>query len=240
MTKNPNPPCISYRCSTSTRPRPAENGRLICRVCTQRLRRDLACTPTLMRWLNHHKMPGQGGGDKVSGSREVGAPLRLDVLAMVHEGATPIHGDDNDQVGPPSIPSTLKNWAWLIAEHRGLVYPGHVGVDELSEWLLRQVDWATGMLWIDDMLGEVGALRRWAHALAPWALHVENLVGPCPSCEMRTLIRTAGEAYIECDPREDVGGCGDLWTWEEYEAYLADLVREASQKRRTTKRSAQN
>lgn len=185
-----------------------------------------------MRWLEQHKTPGQGGGDKVSGSQEAGTPSRLDVLSMLHEGATPIHGDDDDQVGPPSIPSTLKNWAWLIAEQRGLVHPQRADVDELSAWLLRHLDWATSQPWIDDMIGEVGALRRWAHGLAPWAVHVQELVGPCRACGKRALIRTAGERYIECDAREYVGGCGSLWTEEEYKEHVAQLVRRRRQSRK--------
>src|SRR5690606_18261462 len=173
-----------------------------------------------MRWLEQHKTPGRGGGDRVSGSHEAGTPTRLDVLSMLHDGATPIHGDDDDQIGPPSIPSTLRNWAWLIAEHRGLVYPQQADVGELSTWLLRHLDWATGQPWIEDLIGEVGALRRWAHGLAPWAVHVQVLVGPCPECGKRALIRIAGERYIECDAREEVGGCGALWTEEEYEGHV--------------------
>lgn len=188
-----------------------------------------------MDWLAQHKTPGHGSGDKVSGSRETATPARLDVLSMLHEGASPIHGDDNDQVGPPSIPSTLRNWAWFIAEFRGLVYPGQADVEELSRWLLRHVDWATTKPWIDDMIGEVGALRRWAHRLAPWAVHVQELITPCPSCDKRTLIRVAGERYIECDAREDVGGCGALLTYEEYERHVADLVK--PRRRRNPKRS---
>ncbi|MDP9843323.1 hypothetical protein J2853_002534 [Streptosporangium lutulentum] len=187
-----------------------------------------------MRWLEQHKAPGQGGGEKVSGSREAGTPTRLDVLAMLHDGAAPIHGDDDDQIGPPSIPSTLKNWAWLISEHRGLVYPERSDVAELAHWLLLHVDWATSRPWIDDMLGEIGALRRWAHSLAPWAVHVQELVGPCPYCDMRTLIRVSGERYIECDGREEVGGCGGLWTYEAYEDHVAALVK-ADKRRKTRK-----
>ncbi len=235
MPEIQNPPCIVPRCSPSGRPRPADNGRLICRVCTTRLRRDLQITPMLMNWLAHHKAPGQGGGDKVSGSRETTAPARLDVLSMLNDGAAPIHGDDDDQVGPPSIPSTLKNWAWLISEMRGLVYPERATVEEVAEWLGRHLDWATAQPWIEDMIGEVAALRRWAHRLAPWAVHVQELVGPCLSCGKRTLIRVAGERYIECDPREEIGGCGDLWTYEEYEDHVSALVN--ARKRTTRKRS---
>ncbi|WP_433235350.1 hypothetical protein ACQPYK_25190 [Streptosporangium sp. CA-135522] len=220
-TENSNPLCIGPRCGR----RQAENGRLICASCVTRLRRDLGVTPLLMRWLEQHKTPGQGGGDKVAGSREASTPTRLDVLSMLYEGATPIHGDDDDQVGPPSIPSTLKNWAWLIAEQRGLIYPERADVAELADWLLRHVDWATSRPWIDDMLGEIGALRRWAHSLAPWAVHVQELVGPCPYCDKRTLIRVAGERYIECDGREEVGGCAGLWTYEAYEDHVAALVK---------------
>ncbi|MEQ4724727.1 hypothetical protein [Nonomuraea sp. B19D2] len=231
MPETTNPLCIGPRCGWGE-PRQAANGRLICATCTTRLRRDLDIAPLLMRWLEQYKTPGQGGGDKVSGSQEAGTPPRLDVLSMLHEGATPIHGDDDDQIGPPSIPSTLKNWAWLIAEHRGLISPQRADVDELSAWLLRHLDWATGQPWIDDMIGEVGALRRWAHGLAPWAVHVQELIGPCPSCGLRALIRVAGERYIECDAREDVGGCGSLWTWEEYEEHVAELVGRRRQSRK--------
>lgn len=223
MPDTATPLCINPRCRRGE-PRQAATGRLICNICVVRLQRDLEITPRLMRWLEQHKAPGQSGGDRVGGSREAGTPARLDVLSMLNDGATPIHGDDDDQIGPPSIPSTLRNWAWLIAEQRGLIYPERADVEELSEWLLRHLDWVTGQPVIYDMIGEIAALRRWAHGLAPWAVHVQELVAPCPECGKRALIRTAGERYIECDAREFIGGCGALWTEEEYEQHVAHLV----------------
>lgn len=186
----------------------------------------------LVRWLSHHIAPGQCGEDRVSGSREPAAPVRLDVLSMINPAAEHVTDPDGDQIGPPSIPTTLKSWAWLIAEHRGLVYPEKAGVDELTEWLLRHLDWATTRPWVTDMMSELAELRQAAHALAPWRKHVQEMVGPCPSCGKRALIHVAGEPYIECDSREWVGGCGDLWTYEEYSRHVAELVTTAKKSRR--------
>ncbi|MBB4915056.1 hypothetical protein [Streptosporangium saharense] len=148
--------------------------------------------------------------------------MRLDILCMINEGAIPFRGDDEDQVGPPSIPSTLKSWAWLVCEQRGLICPTTADVPALAAFLTRHSAWAAGQEWIPDMIEEVGALRRAAHGLAPWTVHVQQLIGPCPSCELRALIRTAGEDWIECDT--DLGGCGDLWSAAEYEAHTKEIL----------------
>ncbi|PZG38100.1 hypothetical protein C1I98_24650 [Spongiactinospora gelatinilytica] len=137
---------------------------LICRWGLARLRRDVQAAPVLLEWLRHHIAPAGGTGERVSGSREAPVPLRLDVLCMIYDGAVPIHGEDDDQVGPPSIPSTLKAWTWLICEHRGLTYPVTASVAELADLLLRHAEWAAAREWIADMMHEVGRLRRCAAA----------------------------------------------------------------------------
>lgn len=169
-------------------------------------------------------MPGTSGGDRVSGSREKSAPVRLDVLSMLQPANEAVHDEYGDQVGPPSIPTILKSWVWLIAEHRGLTYPVGAAVDHLAGWLRRQVPFAVTRPWIGEMMREVAELRRAAHALAPWQVHVQELDAPCPNswCEMRALIRTAGETYIECNT--EVGGCGYMWSVEEYLRHVAELA----------------
>ncbi|MEU4511703.1 hypothetical protein AB0G05_19605 [Nonomuraea wenchangensis] len=199
------PLCAAPRCGGQGGPRQAEPGQLICAACTNRLRRDIEITPTLDRWLGHHIAPGSGGGVKVSGSREAPVPIRLEVIDHAAH-----------------VRHVLQSWAWLIAEHRGLVYPERVTVEELASWLGRHVGWVAGQGWIADMCDELAGLRRTAHALAPWQVHVQQLVGPCLNCELRALIRVAGETYIECDLR--VGGCGYLWSTSEYDGRVAELV----------------
>ncbi|MFI6909732.1 hypothetical protein ACIBKY_51315 [Nonomuraea sp. NPDC050394] len=202
--------CIGPRCGGQEGPREADTGRLICAGCTSRLRRDIGITPTLQRWLGHHLAPGAGAGPKVSGSRDAPVPVRIDVI------------DHQARIG-----DVLKSWVWLIAEHRGLTYPAVTTVDEVAPWLERHVDWATTRPWIDDMCAELDELRRVAHRLAPWRVHVVELDGPCPSCDLRALIRTSGETYIECDVR--VGGCSALWTDDEYLAKVTSMVEVESQ-----------
>ncbi|GAA0918847.1 hypothetical protein GCM10009560_16080 [Nonomuraea longicatena] len=216
--------CVAPNCGGDGDPRQAADGLLICLPCSNRLRRDLGAAPALYRWLGEHVMPGTSGGDRVSGGRvEAPVPARLDVLCMINDGAVAYRGDDDDQVGPPSIPSTLKNWVWLVCEHRGLVYPAAAGVPELAAFLARHVEWAASREWIVDFMEEIGALRRAAHGLAPWTVHVQELVGPCPGCDLRALIRTAGEEWIECDVT--VGGCGGLWSLAYYNDHVSEILK---------------
>lgn len=117
-------PCCQERDNNYTTPRMVEPGLAICRWGLARLRRDIQTTPALLDWLAHHIAPTGTAGERVSGSREAPVPVRLDILCMIQEGAVPYRGDDDDQVGPPSIPSTVKTWAWLLCEHRGIAYQG--------------------------------------------------------------------------------------------------------------------
>ncbi|MDF5756581.1 hypothetical protein [Spongiactinospora sp. TRM90649] len=213
-------PCCVDRLDGDRPPRQAEPGALICRWGLARLRRDLQASPALMSWLMAHVERSGSTGERVSGSREAPVPVRLDVLCMIHDGAVPLHGEDDDQVGPPSIPSTLKAWAWLICEHRGLTYPVTASVIELAELLLRHAEWAAGRDFVADMMHEIGRLRRCAYGLAPWGVHVQRLGLPCWGCgSMGTMTRTAGEKWVEC--AASGGGCGRLWSLDEHDALIA-------------------
>lgn len=214
--------CAVEACGGDSGPRTAHLG-ILCRWHVDRLVRDVAATPLLMRWLGLHTAAAGGGhAEPVSGSRERGTPLRLDVMSMVLPGAVhPV--DDDDQTGPPSIPSTLAAWAWQVAEERGLAGPRRWDdVEELSGWLGPHLDWCAGRVWVAQMAEEMAALRRWAQGLVPWRIHRSDKGVPCPACDMLALVQVAGEDYIECD--DSVGGCGKLLTVAEYTAHLAALA----------------
>jgi hypothetical protein len=205
-------------------PRLAYVGHL-CRWHAERLARDVAVTPLLMRWLGMHTAAAGGGhGEPVSGSRERGTPVRLDVMSMLMPGAVyPV--DDDGQAEPPSIPSTLATWAWQVAEERGLAGPARWDdVEELERWLAPHLGWCAGRPWIHQMCEDLAALRRWAHGLVPWKVHRADKPVPCPDpgCDMMALVQISGEPYVECD--EGVGGCGKLLTAGEYDAYVAVLA----------------
>ncbi|TMR91299.1 hypothetical protein [Nonomuraea basaltis] len=217
-------PCCQERDNNYTSPRMAEPGLAICRWGLARLRRDIQTTPALLDWLAHHIAPTGAAGERVSGSREAPVPVRLDILCMIQEGAVPYRGDDDDQIGPPSIPSTVKTWAWLLCEHRGIAYQARATVAELAGLLARHAEWCATRPWIDDMMADFARLRRCAHGLAPWSVHVQRLGLPCWRCGAQgTLTRTAGESWIECD--SSVNGCGCLWSFEEHQALAAAASR---------------
>ncbi|WP_336214498.1 hypothetical protein [Nonomuraea sp. LPB2021202275-12-8] len=215
--------CGVYGCGADKGPFRAYVG-ILCLGHISRLRRDVAVTPLLMRWLGMHTAASGGGhAEPVSGSRERGTPLRLDVMSMILPGAVhPV--DDEDQAGPASIPSTLAAWAWQVAEERGLAGPSRWDdVSELSEWLARHLDYSAHRPWASQMCEDLAGLRRAAHGLVPWKVHRAEKDGiPCPSCDLMSLVQVSGEPYIECD--EQVGGCGKLLTASEYDAYTAVLA----------------
>ncbi|MEU1883490.1 hypothetical protein ABZ470_39805 [Streptosporangium sp. NPDC020072] len=217
--------CAVEDCGGEHEARGVEPGLELCGWHLDRLRRDLEVTPLLVRWLSLHTIPSGGGAEPVSGSREPAAPVRLDVLSMLLPGAVHPPPDDEDQVGPPSIPSTLAAWVWQVCEERGLAGPERWDdVPQLTGWLLPHLEWCAARPWADQLCTEIAALRRCTHALVPWKVHRTEKIGvPCPTCDLQALAQIAGEEYIECDER--VGGCGRLMRAEEYSAYVAALAR---------------
>ncbi|WP_326822022.1 hypothetical protein [Streptosporangium sp. NBC_01756] len=217
--------CIVPHCGGENGLREAVARRLTCAGCLNRLRRDLGAMGSIAQWLALHLAPGRSGnGDPVSGSREAAVPIRLDIFAMLSPAPEAVVDVYGDQIGPPSIPAVLASWAAVLIEERRLAGPADAEVATVAAWLLRHLEWAASQEWITEMMREIAHLRRSAHGLVPWEVHVQELVGPCPSCDLRALLRVAGETYIECSNDPELGGCGDLWTVEEYEGRVAELT----------------
>ncbi|RJL21066.1 hypothetical protein D5H75_38275 [Bailinhaonella thermotolerans] len=217
--------CARPRCRIEGEPRAAEPPAVLCRVCVARLRRDLDCMGALGNWLAAHVAAGgrRGAREYVSGSQEPGLPVRPEVLSALLPGAPgPVQDPYGDQCGPPSFPGTLASWAQLVAGERQVHPPGSADLRELGSWLAGHLDWSITRPWAGDYAGELDTLRHTAYGIEPWGLHVQPKVGPCPGCDRRSLIRVAGERYIECS--ELLGGCAALWTEAEYHRRVAALV----------------
>jgi hypothetical protein len=170
-------------------------------------------------------IPGKQSSPRVSGSMERGVPDRLDLTAPAYrdrEGTTDGHAD---QLGGPSVAAVLDSWVrwWIQDRGRGERVPGE-SVTELVGWLDVR---------LDDACDSFDAISDFADELREvWiSLHRANglteprpepcLGVPCRSCDQKALLRVPGSPYIEC------GGCGGLYTEDEYHTWVRLVARSA-------------
>jgi hypothetical protein len=185
--------CIGPRCTRDDEPREAKIG-LLCRRCYGQLERTVAELPARADLL--HAMLGHGGTGSGGGRRpKPGSRPPLSV------GRHDLHEHLHGLVG---------SWTALVAEERGLHGPDHVTVHTGSRWLLPQLDWCAGQLWIDDMLNELAEVSRQVDTLTGWRRGWHPLPAPCPACGGLRLGRWAGDDQVRCEE------CGSTWPEECY------------------------
>lgn len=166
--------------------------------------------------------PGQARGGRVSGSPEPRLPVDVDALDLLAAPRSVRRAVGPDDTGFLPVASTLDFWVQDLRDHRargeGLPEPS---VTVLARWLADRLDEAV-MDWypIDEFAEDLrrahGALRRLLGLVEP---RKEEVVGiPCPSCDLRLLVRLPSSAYVECE------ACGQLLTEEEYAAWCKALV----------------
>lgn len=180
-------------------------------------------------------MPGQAGGDKVSGSREAPLGVRVSVLSFTappnnHRlGITEAWRDADDlglQVGERSLLDTLCAWGRLIVEEHpdrlvGPVVPRNGGtaarVAACTGWLLARRDWPYEQLWCDDYAGEIRQAADHARRLLGMYDEQPELKAgvPCRRCLSMSLVRYPGEADIVCARV----ACQQVLRPDEYEAW---------------------
>lgn len=172
-----------------------------------------------------------GGGQRVSGSKDAPVPVPVDWLDLLLPARTAAireppcdcneprsdcrRGHPHlDQIGQISVASRLESWIrdWCDARGRGEVGPIRVTVHAQAMWLLNRLEWACDEhLAIDDFAHETrelaSVLRRTVGASE---VKPEHLDVPCRRCDLLDLHRLPGEDRIEC------GSCGCLMTETEF------------------------
>ncbi|MFE1441647.1 hypothetical protein [Streptomyces sp. NPDC058739] len=97
-----------------------------------------------------------------------------------------------------AIRSVLSSWAGLVAEERRLPAPGR-DITELTRFLNRHLDWLAGHPAAGELVDEVRALVRTAHAIAYPDTGHRVRIGHCPhrDCDgdLTALIRRRGESH---------------------------------------------
>lgn len=218
--------------------RPASKPRmpdfpLVCTGCRTQVRIELSEIPDLYARLDSARA-GSGAGPKVSGSREAPVPVSLDAVDLSaparagsvgvrHRGDWSTKGGDPDQVGYLPVATELDTWVrdwishdWCPGDH--LPAPT---VAILAGWLRVRLDDACDRHpAIDEFAATVKSVRRALTRSIGELRHVDRLPAPCPTCDLTTLIRRDGAAYVECT------SCGRLWTEEDYRRLCVVLAAE--------------
>lgn len=223
---------IDAACVVCGNPRRIPNRPPVCDGCRARLVSQLRELPELYALLPAVLARPGGSAEKVSGTREAPVPLSLDVVDLLAESRRPnptaeARSHPDDAVGGLSVASALDEWVrdWRAARSKGEGLPVPT-VAALSGWLRVRLDWACDQ---HPAIGEFATEIRHIAASLRTTLalrrHVDRLEAPCPTCDMRALYREVdpvrGAAdYIRC------GGCGRLWTPDEYARLAVILVHE--------------
>lgn len=212
----------------------------VCDLCRQRTAAALWELRDLWSLLPSATMPGQSSEQRVSGSRELPVPLRLEPLDLAgpaDQATRPLFargllGLDDAQTGSLSVATILQTrteeWATLLDVPRPLAE-----VPTMVSWLARHLSWALDNL--DEPEGFTGELMALLYSLrallnvsrAPTYLHDEA----CPSCGMKALRREAVYQISDEPGREKSGGgdvvCGNChrtWPHEDFQRLAVVLA----------------
>lgn len=202
-----------------------------CGLCRRRLAARLWELRDLHALLGAALGLGQSGGERVSGSREVPVPLRLEPLDLAAPAdqadrvlfARGALGIDPEQVGSLSVATILQT---RCVEMAGLleVEAPSPDVPAMVSWLSRHLSWA----WADypdvaDLAGEVTTLVYSLRTLLNVSRKPIYLKDPCPACGRKALKRDPGGGEkVEC------GHCRAVWDFDEFERLAVVLADDAA------------
>lgn len=175
-----------------------------------------------------------GASSRVSGSREPPVPVRLDLVDLTAAARlpNPTRGAGyyprslwpEDQIGHQPVTTRLDLWArdWISYQR----CPGNhlpvPAVPTLVAWLRMRCGWACDEHpAVDDFAAEMRELRavlRTANGDGP--VYPEPIPAvPCSGCDTKALFRPVNSPY-----RAECGGCGKLYTEDEYLRWIGLLA----------------
>ena len=201
-----------------------------CNLCRRRLPSRLWELRDLHSLLGAALQPGQTGTERVSGSREVPVPLRLEPLDLAAGAdqadrvlfARGVLGIDDAQVGSLSVATILQTRCVEMAKLLE-VDPPKADVPSMVSWLSRHLSWA----WSDypdvaDLASEVATLLYSVRALLNVSRKPIYLKDACPSCGVKALRRDPGGGDVEC------GNCHRDWDFTQFERLAVVLADDAA------------
>lgn len=189
-----------------------------CARCYDLTEADLRDLPELYITLWTILPPGQGSGDRVTGSRDKPIGIRGDVHDLMQ-----------DMVGK------LTAWVDEVCDKRGLTGPhlpptvrpvgpprdlDALRVHSLATWLLPHHEWlATGPAAVDygEEIRDLAHHTRRIAGLYPARPEIKHGV-PCRQCDTVNLFIAPGSDWIEC------GSCGVLLSQAEYAEWIGMLA----------------
>lgn len=191
---------------------------VLCVRCYDLTEADLLFLPEGYTTLWTLLPPGQGAGDRVSGSRDKPIGIRADVHDLMQDMA-----------------GKLGAWADLVRFERRLAGPhltltrhapapprnlDAVRVHTLAAWLLPHHEWlATGPAAVDygEEIRDLAHQTRRIAGLYPARPEIKHGV-PCRHCDALALYIAPGSDWIEC------GACGNLLSQAEYTEWVGMLA----------------
>lgn len=172
------------------------------------------------------------GSARVSGSRDAPVPVSLDLVDLTlpaRPGSRAPHargvlGYDDDQIGWLSVATELDTWVrdWRTYPRcPGTVAPEPT-VTAMVRWFVGRLDWACDEHpAVDEFAGDVrrllAACRRVVGDVEQRPEYLDGV--PCSGCDLMALYRERGSKY-----RAECGGCGKLYTDEEYERWIGMMA----------------
>lgn len=208
------------------------NRPLVCDGDRKRLALDLRELPDLYALLPTVVASHGSGAEKVSGSREAPVPVCLAVVDLLAPARRPeptaaARQHPEDVEGALSVASTLDEWVRDWRQHRakGERLPAPTVVS-LAGWLATRLDEACDdHPAIDEFAGELRGLMAQLRGALALKRHIERLPAPCPTCDTLALYREVdpyrgASGWVEC------GGCGRLWSEDEYRRLVIILDEE--------------
>lgn len=167
-----------------------------------------------------------GASSRVSGSREAPVPVRLDLVDLTAPARlpNPMRGPGyyprslwpEDQIGHQPIATRLDLWArdWITHQRCPGDHLPDPAVPALITWLSVRCGWACDEHpAVDEFAAEMRDLRTVLSAANDdGPVYPEPILAvPCSGCDTLALFRPVKSPY-----RAECGGCGKLYTDDEY------------------------
>jgi hypothetical protein len=207
-----------------------------CLPCRIWLAETIADVAVLYPQLHAMLIPGQGNGQRVSGSREMPLPLNADIVDLTGPAKVVNLTDagrpwwHEDQTGHVAVAAVLDQWVrdWISYDWcRSDVMPVPT-VPELAAWLGK---WAEAACdehpAIDDFAGEIRDIHTAMRAYIPRVVDRDNppprrraepRTAPCRGCDMVSLWWFPSDERVRCD------NCDVVMTESEYAAWARLII----------------
>lgn len=151
---------------------------MVCDGCRRRMEADLV--DLVEEWTKLDPAPGQGSGERITGTREKPLPARVTVLDLTISNimVKAVNDPYRDQAGHIPVVAILDGWARDWAEELRQMLPAPT-VPNLARWLALRIDWACDTHpAIDEYVAEIRSTLATCRAVN--GITVDTIpIGPC-------------------------------------------------------------